>query len=318
MVSDRLRRSAERNAEKAFNSSDQKLLRSIDTGGAFEPAGTVAAHEAAADPHPGYLTTTEGNAAYAPLSHVGGSGAAHANASGSSAGFMSAADFTKLAGVAAGATVNATDAALRDRSTHTGTQAASTISDFASAARAQTEAELVAGTNITITPSGSGATRQLTIAAAGGGADPWTYIKLGADFATSSATAVDVTGLSFSPDVLSTYVVEAHLRVRTATATVGPRPGIAWPLSGVTDGVGDIQMTSAAGTNVFQNGSSAAAILAPVGGVPNTTASWPAYVRASFTTGASVSGNFRIQLASETAGTTVTMKADSFIRYREI
>jgi len=38
------------------------------------------------------------------------------------------------------------------------------ISDFNSATRAQTEAELVSGTNITITPSGTGATRQLTIA----------------------------------------------------------------------------------------------------------------------------------------------------------
>lgn len=43
------------------------------------------------------------------------------------------------------------------------------IADFASAARAQTEAELVAGTNITITPGDSGATRTLTIAASGGG-----------------------------------------------------------------------------------------------------------------------------------------------------
>jgi hypothetical protein len=34
---------------------------------------------------------------------------------------------TKLAGVASGATANATDSALRDRATHTGTQAAATI-----------------------------------------------------------------------------------------------------------------------------------------------------------------------------------------------
>ena len=46
------------------------------------------------------------------------------------------------------------------------------ISDFNSATRAQVEAELVAGANITITPSGSGATRQLTIAAAGGSGSP--------------------------------------------------------------------------------------------------------------------------------------------------
>ena len=40
---------------------------------------------------------------------------------------------TKLDGIATGATANATDAQLRDRATHTGTQTASTISDFAAA-----------------------------------------------------------------------------------------------------------------------------------------------------------------------------------------
>lgn len=40
---------------------------------------------------------------------------------------------TKLDGIAAGATANSTDAQLRDRSTHTGTQLASTISDFTAA-----------------------------------------------------------------------------------------------------------------------------------------------------------------------------------------
>lgn len=41
-----------------------------------------------------------------------------------------AAEKTKLAGIAASATANATDAALRDRSTHTGSQAISTITDL--------------------------------------------------------------------------------------------------------------------------------------------------------------------------------------------
>jgi hypothetical protein len=40
---------------------------------------------------------------------------------------MSSSDFTKLAGVATAATANATDAQLRDRATHTGTQAFSTL-----------------------------------------------------------------------------------------------------------------------------------------------------------------------------------------------
>jgi hypothetical protein len=41
---------------------------------------------------------------------------------------------TKLAGIAAGATANSSDSALRDRSTHTGTQAASTITGLATVA----------------------------------------------------------------------------------------------------------------------------------------------------------------------------------------
>lgn len=46
---------------------------------------------------------------------------------------------TKLDGIATGATANATDAQLRDRSTHTGTQAVSTITGLGTAATANTQ-----------------------------------------------------------------------------------------------------------------------------------------------------------------------------------
>jgi hypothetical protein len=62
-------------------------------------------------------------------------------------GLQSAADKTKLNGIQTGATANSTDAQLRDRSTHTGTQLAATISDFTTAARAS----FTQGSNITIT-----------------------------------------------------------------------------------------------------------------------------------------------------------------------
>ena len=48
----------------------------------------------------------------------------------SEAGLLSATDKTKLDGVATGATANDTDANLKNRANHTGTQTASTISDF--------------------------------------------------------------------------------------------------------------------------------------------------------------------------------------------
>lgn len=51
----------------------------------------------------------------------------------STSGLMSNTDKTKIDGVSAGATVNSTDAALRDRSTHTGAQAISTVTGLQTA-----------------------------------------------------------------------------------------------------------------------------------------------------------------------------------------
>jgi len=66
----------------------------------------------------------------APSAHVGAGGTAHANATTSVDGFMSSADKTKLNGIASNATANASNAELRDRSTHTGTQAQSTVTNL--------------------------------------------------------------------------------------------------------------------------------------------------------------------------------------------
>jgi hypothetical protein len=71
-----------------------------------------------------------------------GTDAALTLADGTNAGLMAPAQHTKLAGIATGATANATDAQLRDRSTHTGTQLAATISDFSTAADARVTAGL--------------------------------------------------------------------------------------------------------------------------------------------------------------------------------
>ena len=92
-------------------------------------------------------------------------GHTHADATISASGFMSAADKTKLNGVASGATANATDAQLRDRSTHTGSQASATISDFSEAVDDRVAALLVAGSNISLTYNDAG--NALTVSLAG-------------------------------------------------------------------------------------------------------------------------------------------------------
>lgn len=149
------------------------------------------------------------------------------------------------------------------------------------------------------------------------GSDPWTYIKLASDFPTTSATAVIIPGLAFTPLLSQQYEFEATLLLRTATATVGPRPGLAWPTGGV-DGVARIDTTSSATAALITNGNISAPMLAAVGGLPNTTASWPSYIVGTFRAGLTPLGNVQLRIASETAGATVTVKAGSFLKYRTI
>lgn len=150
---------------------------------------------------------------------------------------------------------------------------------------------------------------------AGGGSDPWTIVALAADFTTVSATAVDVTGLAFTPAANGRYMFEAVLGVRTATTTVNPRVGFAWA-TGMTDGVAQIDESQSATARLMSNGNINAALLVAVGGIPNTTQSWPVTVWGWVKAGATPSGNVRIQLATETANTTVRVTAHSYLRYR--
>jgi len=159
----------------------------------------------------------------------------------SAAGSMSSSDKTKLDGVATGATANSTDAVLLARANHTGTQAASTISDFDSAARAQVEAELIAGTNITITPSGSGATRQLTIASTGGGGG-------------ASLPVVQALSSSRSLALVDINTFNVNSTTSSYTATIPAQATVAWTADAemhfLPSNTGDIVITAAAGVSL--------------------------------------------------------------------
>jgi environmental stress-induced protein Ves len=186
------------------------------------------------------------SSSYAPLSHVGAGGAAHSNAvAAGAAGFMTGADKTKLDGIATGATQNSSDAFLLTRGNHTGTQLASTISDFNSATRAQVEAELVAGANVTITPSGTGATRQLTISAAGGGGSTnlstttsTTTLTVNSDTGTDAvlpAATPSVAGVLTAADKTKLDGIAAGAQVNVATnLSLGTITATAIPLNSST------------------------------------------------------------------------------------
>lgn len=122
-----------------------------------------------ASPTAGTVTSSTGTSATLTL------------ADGTNAGLFKPADFSKLAGIAAGATANSSDATLLNRANHTGTQLASTISDFSEATDDRVASLLVAGTNITMTYNDAANT--LTIDAAGGGTSFLTKGRLAARIA---------------------------------------------------------------------------------------------------------------------------------------
>lgn len=150
----------------------------------------------------------------------------------------------------------------------------------------------------------------------GEGSDGWTDVKLAANFVTSSAVAVN-TGLSIAPILNSHIQFEAMLLVSTATTTVGPRHGLAWP-TGMTDGAASLTIPASLTSGLQQHGNINAAILIGGGGLPVANASYLATIQGKMTAGGAPGGSLRVMLASETAGTNVTMMAQSFIRWRNI
>lgn len=277
----------------------------------------VSAHEAAADPHPTYLTSTEGNAAYEPLGAAASALSAHQAAADPHPTYLTASE-GNAAYEPLGASASAVSAHEAAADPHTGYQLESQKGS------ANGYASLGAGALVPTNQLGTGSANNTTFlrgdqtwATPAGGSDPWTKVVLGSDFTTTSNTAVNVTGLAFAPAANKTYVVEFYLLLRTNTATVGPRPGLAYP-TGLTDAGHFIETPNSATTAAFNYSGGATAGSAISTGVPNTTASWLAHGKALLVAGASPSGNFQITLFSESAGTTVTMKAKSVLLYREV
>lgn len=147
-----------------------------------DPTGTaaaaVAAHEAAGDPHTQYLTAAEGNAAYAPIAHVGAGGAAHANVvAAGAAGFMTGADKTKLDAISG---------------TNTGDQTSivgitGTLAEFNTALTGADFA--TGGGTVSGASSGTNTGDQTSIVGITGSLAEFNTALTGADFATGGGTA---------------------------------------------------------------------------------------------------------------------------------
>lgn len=111
-----------------------------------------------------------------------------------SSGLMSSADKTKLDGIASGATANSTDAQLRDRSTHTGTQAISTVTGLQAALDSK-QVTLVSGTNIK-TVNGTSILGSGDITVSGGGSSDWILQNATLTAQTNTSYALTVSFLT--------------------------------------------------------------------------------------------------------------------------
>lgn len=182
-----------------------------------------------------------------------------------------------------------------------------------------------AGSSASVTNSGStsAAVFNFTVpqgaTGAAGAGDPWTYVKLAAPV-TADTITVD-TALAFTPLSNLHYVVEGVMVVRSPAITTGIRPGIKWPLTGSS------LISSAALISVAN---SASTLISRVYGLlvqnvnaaslATATANEDTYAEmsATFVTGATSAGTFGITLTSEIAGSLVSMRVGSYLRYRTI
>lgn len=180
-----------------------------------------------------------------------------------------------------------------------------------------TKATLTAGSNISITNGGG----SITIASTA--TDPWTVIKLTSDYTTTSATPGTVNDatnfLRHRPAANTVTEYEAMLIIQTSVATNNPLTSFAWATS-LTDGVAQIYQTgSGVGTLVYQSGNIAASVAIPAGGLPAATTSYPVLIKAFCTANSTSPGGFnQVQMAAETAGGTMTVKAGSYLKYRTL
>jgi hypothetical protein len=153
-----------------------------------------------------------------------------------------------------------------------------------------------------------------------GGSDPWTYLKVtGQDFSTTLATWSIIPGLIITPPANSTIEIEGALLISTATAAVGPRPGVNWGSGLLGGGVTIHTPTSLTATAITHQTvlTTAGNALAPVGGLPVADRPYRAHIFATITTGAAPQA-INVLLASETAGTAVKARLGSHVKWRAI
>jgi hypothetical protein len=162
---------------------------------------------------------------------------------------------------------------------------------------------------------------------AAGGSDPWTTVKLAADFNNPNTAMAYIsdgtTTLQFTPPADTDWEMEARLLVWTVTTTNLPRVGFE-AAAGANRGMGGVNLWQAGATatasvhsnGAWNNSSGITTLQIPAGGV--LTASVP-YICEVIAAGRSGSAPTAISLlmgAESAAASTCYIKQGSFLKYR--
>lgn len=250
--------------------------------------GDLDTHMQASNPH----GTTAADVGAAPSSHVGAGGTAHAEANQTTAGFISATDKTKLDGITSGAEVNQN--AFSSVKVGATTIAADTKTDVL---------ELVAGTNVTLTPDA--VNDKVTIAATNTTYAEATQAAAGLMSATdktkvdSVSSGAEVNQNAFSNVKVGTSTIAADTKTDTVELAAGSN------ITLTADTVND-KVTIAASVPVSSVNNKTGAVsltAADVGAVSSTDFSTHQAADASLT------AKGHVQLSSSTTSIDETMAA---------
>lgn len=161
-----------------------------------------------------------------------------------------AAEVRSILNVANGATANSSDATLLARGNHTGTQLASTISDFAAGVRAVVLTGLSLSTNQAITATDTALQAfgylQKQITDLSGSVPTVVKSLLTSDFATSSPhTTIQDTGISITLTAGKYYRIQAIIAPKTVGGGLEDQAHLSWG--------GTATFTTVVGVNLYRN-----------------------------------------------------------------